>query len=135
MKLNRLTLRIAMRVRRGVAISMNRFRFMLGCSTTEVIHIVRMLVEQYMESEDLLMVFLDLEKAYDKSQGGSMKTLGVRGVLVANTRGINDMYDGATTQVKTVGGESDHFKVVMGLHQGSAKGFKGSNYTGSRQIL
>ncbi|XP_075099069.1 uncharacterized protein LOC142175957 [Nicotiana tabacum] len=30
------------------------------------------------------------------------------------------MYDDATTRVRTVGGDSDHFPVVMGLHQGSA---------------
>nr|XP_016510811.1 PREDICTED: uncharacterized protein LOC107828072 [Nicotiana tabacum] len=29
------------------------------------------------------------------------------------------MYDGAKTRVRTVGGDSEHFPVVMGLHQGS----------------
>ncbi|XP_070013241.1 uncharacterized protein [Nicotiana sylvestris] len=30
------------------------------------------------------------------------------------------MYDGAKTQVRTVGGDAEHFLVIMGLHQGSA---------------
>nr|XP_016432993.1 PREDICTED: uncharacterized protein LOC107759539 [Nicotiana tabacum] len=30
------------------------------------------------------------------------------------------MYEGAKTRVRTVGGDSEHFSVVMGLHQGSA---------------
>nr|XP_016463846.1 PREDICTED: uncharacterized protein LOC107786862 [Nicotiana tabacum] len=33
---------------------------------------------------------------------------------------IKYMYDGAKTWVRTVGGDSDDFSVVMGLHQGSA---------------
>nr|XP_033508401.1 uncharacterized protein LOC117273352 isoform X1 [Nicotiana tomentosiformis] len=30
------------------------------------------------------------------------------------------MYDGAKTRIRTMGGDSEHFPVVMGLHQGSA---------------
>ncbi|XP_060182159.1 uncharacterized protein LOC132611807 [Lycium barbarum] len=30
------------------------------------------------------------------------------------------MYDGAKTRVRIVGGDSEHFPVTMGLHQGSA---------------
>lgn len=39
---------------------------------------------------------------------------------VVYTRVIKDMYDGAKTWVKTVGGDSEHFPMMMRLHQVSA---------------
>lgn len=38
---------------------------------------------------------------------------------MAYIRTIKDMYNGANTQVKMVGGDSKHFPIEMGLHQGS----------------
>lgn len=48
------------------------------------------------------------------------RCLKVRGVLVTYIAAIKDMYDGAETQVRTLGGDSEYFPVVMRLHQGSA---------------
>ena len=54
------------RLRQNVKISENQFRFMPGRSTTEDIHLLRQLIERFREKRNLHMVFIDLEKTYDK---------------------------------------------------------------------
>jgi len=58
---------IEYKLRQNVKLSENQFGFMLGRSTTEAIHLLHQLIEQFLErNRNLHMVFIDLEKTYDK---------------------------------------------------------------------
>ncbi|XP_022007937.1 uncharacterized protein LOC110907234 [Helianthus annuus] len=80
---------------------------MKGRSTTEAIHILRRLIEKYRaKKQDLHMVFIDLEKAYDivprQLIWDSLEGRGLSGNVCAPV------------------GDTNFFPVELGLHQGSA---------------
>ena len=58
---------IEQRVRKETDVSENQFGFMPGRSTMETIYLLRRLMERYWDQQkDLHIVFIDLEKTYDR---------------------------------------------------------------------
>ena len=67
------------------------------------------------------MVFVDLEKAYDKVPKDSIWwAMRNRSVPEGYVKVIQDMYRRTKTRVKTKCGRTEYFELKVGLHQGSA---------------
>jgi len=113
---------IKTRLREEVRISANQFGFMPSRSTTEAIHLMRRLIELYRDrKKDLHMVFIDLEKAYDRIPRDLLwRCLQAREISSTYIQAIQDMYSDISTVVKTPGGDTDGFPISIGLHQGFA---------------
>ena len=113
---------IEARIRKEVTIAEQQFGFMPGRSTTDAIFCLRMLLEKWTEGQkEGHCAFIDLEKAYDRVPREEVwECLRLAETLECYIRIIQDMYDGATTTVRSAAGLTEEFKVGVGLHQGSA---------------
>ena len=100
-------------------VSMNQFGFMPGRSTMEAIFLIRQVMERYREKNDLHMVFIDLEKAYDKIPRNVMWwALDKQKVPTKYVGLIKDMYNNVVISVRTNDGNTDYFPNKIGLHKG-----------------
>ena len=79
-------------------------------------------MERYKEQKkDLHMVFIDLEKPYDKvSRNVMWWALEKKKVSTKYVTLIKDMYDDIVTSVRACDRETSDFSFKIGLHQGSA---------------
>ena len=95
---------------------------MPGRSTTDAIHLLRQLIERFRDSKrNLHMVFIDLEKAYDKVPREVLWwTLMKKKIPIKYIDIIKDMYDGVVTNVRTCEGITSNFSITIRLHQRSA---------------
>jgi hypothetical protein len=88
----------------------------------ETIFLIRQLMEICREQKkELHMVFIDLEKAYDKVPRNVMWwALQKHKVSTNYITLIKDMYNNIVTSVRTSNGDTNDFLINIGLHQGSA---------------
>jgi Reverse transcriptase (RNA-dependent DNA polymerase) len=101
-------------------ISKNQFGFTLGRSTMEAIFLIRQLMERHREQKDLHIIFIDLEKVYDKIPRNIMWwTLKRKLVPAKYVTFIKDIYINIVTYFRACDGESDTLPIKIGLHQGS----------------
>ena len=85
-------------------------------------YLLRRLTEKYREAcKDLQIVFIDLEKSYDKVPREVMWwVLEMKEVPLKYIELIKDIYDGSITSVRTSGGITSEFPITIDLHQESA---------------
>ena len=96
--------------------------FMPGRSTTDAIFILKQTIQKHREEQNNIRVkFIDLEKAYDSiPREETWRSSRERNVPEKYIRLVQDMYQGCKTVVRSATGESNSFRVQVGLHQGSA---------------
>ncbi|KAK3550594.1 hypothetical protein QTP70_000683 [Hemibagrus guttatus] len=110
------------RLRKVVEICEQQYGFMPRKSTTDAIFALRILMEKYRDGQrELHCVFVDLEKAYDRVPREELwYCMRKSGVAEKYVRVVQDMYERSRTVVRCVVGQTEEFKVEVGLHQGSA---------------
>lgn len=113
---------IERRLRTIVKINDNQCGFVSGKSTVDAIQTLRILVEKYHDAKkDLHMVFIDLEKAFDRVPRELIyESLRAHDVPEAyNVELIRDMYHKVTKQIRCSSGLTSSFPIQVGVHQGS----------------
>ncbi|KAK3510502.1 hypothetical protein QTP70_009139 [Hemibagrus guttatus] len=110
------------RLRKVVEICDQQYSFMPRKSTTDAIFALRILMEKYRDGQrELHCVFVDLEKVYDRVPREELcYCMRKSGVAEKYVRVVQDMYERSRTVVRCAVGQTEEFKVEVGLHQGSA---------------
>ncbi|KAK3508829.1 hypothetical protein QTP70_009603 [Hemibagrus guttatus] len=110
------------RLRKVVEICEQQYGFMPRKSTTDAIFALRILMEKYRDGQrELHCVCVDLEKAYDRVPREELWYCMRKSVVTEKyVRVVQDMYERSRTVVRCAVGQTEEFKVEVGLHQGSA---------------
>ena len=110
------------RIREETSVGEEQFGFMPGRGTMDAVFALRQVMEKYREKQKgLHMVFIDLEKAYDRVPRQEVwRCMREKGTPEKYVRLVQDMYEGAKTKVKSSVGLTGSIPVRVGLHQGSA---------------
>lgn len=110
------------RLRQETEIGAEQFGFMPGRSTTDAVFALRQIMERHRERRrGIHLIFIDLEKAYDRVPRQEVwRCMREKKIPEKYIRLVQDMYEGARTQVRSCVGVTIWFPVKVGLHQGSA---------------
>ncbi|KAK3536510.1 hypothetical protein QTP86_013834 [Hemibagrus guttatus] len=110
------------RLRKVVEICEQQYGFMPRKSTTDAIFALRILMEKYRDGQrELHCLFVDLGKVYDRVPREELwYCMRKSGVAEKYVRVVQDMYERSRTVVRCAVGQTEEFKVEVGLHQGSA---------------
>ena len=108
-------------MRKIVEIREEQYGFVAGKGTTDAIFILRQLQEKYLENDkELYLVFVDLEKAFDRVPRVLIESsLRRKGVVECYVKAVMKMYKEVLSQVKVEGEDSKEFAVRVGIQQGS----------------
>ena len=80
----------------------------------EAIFLIRQVLERYREKKDLHMVFIDLERAYDRIPRNVMWwALDKHKVPTKYVGLIKDMYNNVMTSVRISDGDTDDFSIMI----------------------
>ncbi|KAK3539360.1 hypothetical protein QTP70_003845 [Hemibagrus guttatus] len=103
-------------------ILVEQYGFMPRKSTTDAIFALRILMEKYWDGQrESHCLFVDLEKAYDRVPREELwYCMRKSGVAEKYVRVVQDMYERSRTVVRCAVGQTEEFKVEVGLHQASA---------------
>ncbi|KAK3537905.1 hypothetical protein QTP70_024567 [Hemibagrus guttatus] len=106
------------RLRKVVEICEQQYGFMPRKSTTDAIFALRILMEKYRDGQrELHCVFVDWEKAYDRVPREELwYCMRKSGVAEKYVRVVQDMYERSRTVVRCAVGQTEEFKVEVGLH-------------------
>jgi exonuclease III len=99
-----------------------QYGFRSGRSTVDLIFAIRQLQERFYEhGKDLVMAFMDIEKAYDSvGRKEVWRALSEKGVEDGLVERVRSTYVESESCVKTALGRTKGFKIRSGLKQGSA---------------
>ncbi|KAK3521385.1 hypothetical protein QTP70_004119 [Hemibagrus guttatus] len=104
------------RLRKVVEICEQQYGFMPRKSTTDAIFALRILMK-YRDGQREC-VYVDLEKAYDRVPREELwYCMRKSGVAEKYVRVVQDMYERSRTVVRCAVGQTEEFKVEVGLHQ------------------